>query len=76
MNRQNDETISLVDQLTAGLERAAQLAREDGIKYGTGIVIMVDDKIVHVSAEELKEQARQEAQARLAQESTKPTDEN
>lgn len=76
MNRQNDETTSFVAQVTAGLKRAAQLAREDGIKYGTGIVVMVDGKIVHISAEELKEQARQEEQARLAQESTKDANEN
>ncbi len=35
------------------LQRAAQIARETAIQTNTGIVIMREGKIVHVSAQEL-----------------------
>lgn len=44
------------------LLRAAELARETAIQTNTGIVISRDGKIIHVSADELREEAKTKAQ--------------
>ncbi|ANE55072.1 MULTISPECIES: hypothetical protein [Methylomonas] len=47
----------LVASLQA-IKRAAELARKQAIQTGTEIVIMRDEQIVHVSAEQLKQEGR------------------
>jgi hypothetical protein len=55
----NSNNISFSEQeITAALHRSAQLAREDGIKHGTGIIVSIDGKVVEITAEELKKQAK------------------
>ena len=44
----------------AAIQRAAQLARRTAIQTETGIVIVRDGKIVHISAEELRRDASEE----------------
>lgn len=46
----------------AAMQRAAQLARRTAIQTETGIVIVRDGKIVHISAEELRRDASEENQ--------------
>ncbi|GAB6047534.1 hypothetical protein JCM19379_13580 [Methyloparacoccus murrellii] len=46
----------------AAIQRAAQLARRTAIQTETGIVIVRDGKIVHISAEELRRDASEENQ--------------
>lgn len=46
----------------AAIQRAAQLARRTAIQTETGIVIVRDGKIVHISAEELRRDALEENQ--------------
>jgi pyrimidine deaminase RibD-like protein len=41
----------------AAMQRAAELARKTAIQTETGIVIVQDGKLVHVSAEELRKEA-------------------
>lgn len=53
-------TTSFEQQVSAALLQSAQLARKEGIKTGTGIVIMVDGKLVEISADELKKQSQQD----------------
>ena len=43
----------------AALQRAAQQAREIAIQTNTGIVVVKDGKIVHISADELRQEALQ-----------------
>jgi hypothetical protein len=40
----------------AAMQRAALLARKTAIQTDTGIVVMVGEKLVHVSAEKLKQE--------------------
>lgn len=47
----------LVASLQA-IKRAADLARKQAIQTGTEIVIMRDQQIVHVSAEQLQQEGR------------------
>lgn len=47
-------------KITEALHRSAQLAREDAIRHGTGIVVEMDGKIVEITADELKKQAKHE----------------
>lgn len=47
----------LEQEITAALHRSAQLAREEAIHHGTGIVVSRDGKVVEITAEELKKQA-------------------
>lgn len=47
-------------EITAALHRS--LAREEAIKPGTGIVVSIDDKVVEITADELKKQAEQSAE--------------
>lgn len=51
-------TMSFEEQVSAALLQSAQLAREDAIKYDTGLVIMVDDKLVELTAEELQKERK------------------
>ncbi|MBB3103145.1 hypothetical protein [Azomonas macrocytogenes] len=44
----------------AAIQRAAELARKTAIQTETGIVIVRDGKLVHVSAQELRENALEE----------------
>ena len=53
----NEQTI------TAALRRSAELAREDAIKYGTGIVVSIDGKVTEITADELKQEAQNKASA-------------
>jgi hypothetical protein len=59
MSAQTNSFISLEQEITAALHRSAQLAREDAIKHGTGIVVQIDGKVVEITTEELKKQAQQ-----------------
>ncbi|MCK9522271.1 MAG: hypothetical protein M0R76_04395 [Proteobacteria bacterium] len=59
MSAHSNKTASFEQQVSDALRRSAQLAREEGIKYGTGIVVQIDGKMVKISAEELKQQAEQ-----------------
>lgn len=61
MNTQINNPKSLEQEITAALRRSAQMARNEAIKHGTGIVVQIDGKIVKIDAEELKKQAQQEA---------------
>lgn len=54
MSNQAKKTSGFVDQVTAALIEAAELARDEAIKTNTGIVISQNGKIVTISAEELK----------------------
>tara|TARA_R110001606_G_scaffold399223_1_gene582513 strand:- start:8525 stop:8710 length:186 start_codon:yes stop_codon:yes gene_type:complete len=58
MSVQTNNFGSLEQEITAALHRSAQLAREEAIKYGTGIVVQIDGKVVEISTEELKKQAQ------------------
>lgn len=60
MNNQAGQTTTIEQQISAALLRSAKLAREEGIKHGTGIVVSRDGKVVRISAEELKKQAEQD----------------
>ncbi len=44
----------------AAMQRAAALARKTAIQTDTGIVIVRDGRIVHVSAQELRQTASEE----------------
>lgn len=44
-------------EISAALLRSAQLAREEAIKHGTGIVVWADGKVVEITADALKKQA-------------------
>lgn len=59
MSAQTNSFISLEQEIIAALHRSAQLAREDAIKHGTGIVVQIDGKVVEITTEELKKQAQQ-----------------
>ncbi|MBS7351053.1 MAG: hypothetical protein KIG95_13045 [Comamonas sp.] len=59
MSTQTNSPKFLEQDITAALYRSAQLAREEAIRYGTGIVVNIDGKIVEISTEELKKQAQQ-----------------
>lgn len=59
MSTQTNSPRFLEQDITAALHRSAQLAREDAIKHGTGIVVSIDGEIVEISTEELKQQAQQ-----------------
>lgn len=54
MSIQRKNIADLEKEITQALIRSAQLAREDAIKHDTSIVIMVEGKVVEVTAEELK----------------------
>ncbi|MCB1634846.1 MAG: hypothetical protein KDI51_09670 [Xanthomonadales bacterium] len=51
----------------AAMQRAAELAREIAIQTNTGIVIVRDGQIVHVSAAELREEAANNAGTRTTE---------
>jgi len=53
----------LVAEQYEALKRAAKRARLDAIRTNTGIVIVVDGKIVYVSADELREEMAREAES-------------
>lgn len=46
-------------EISAALLRSAQLAREEAINHGTGIVVWVDGKVVEITADALKKQAEE-----------------
>jgi hypothetical protein len=47
----------------AAMQRAAELARKTAIQTETGIVIVRDGKLTHVSADELRKEAAEEKDA-------------
>lgn len=60
MTDRENSVMSFEEQVSAALLRSAQLAREEAIRHGTGLVIMVDDKLVELTAEELQKEKLQE----------------
>ncbi|WP_185265841.1 hypothetical protein [Halopseudomonas xiamenensis] len=59
MSAQRENATTFEQEISAALLRSAQLAREEAIKHGTGIVVQIDGKVVEIPAEELKKQAEQ-----------------
>lgn len=51
-----NSVMSFEEQVSAALLQSAQLAREEAIRHGTGLVVMVDDKLVELTAEELQKE--------------------
>lgn len=54
-----ESTMTFEQRISDALLRSAQLAREDAIKHGTGIVVEKDGKVVEITNDELKKQAEQ-----------------
>lgn len=47
-----------VDEVSAALVKAAELAREEAIRTNTGIVVSENGEVITISAEELKAQKK------------------
>lgn len=58
MNMQEKHRLILEKDISAALLKSAQLAREEAIRHGTGIVVQMDGEVVEISAKELKKQAQ------------------
>lgn len=53
MSNQSEKTSDFVEQVTAALIKAGELARDEAIKTNTGIVVSENGKVVTISAAEL-----------------------
>lgn len=53
MSNQSEKTNDFVEQVTAALIKAGELARDEAIKTNTGIVVSQNGKVVTISAAEL-----------------------
>lgn len=60
MSNPEESPSEFAKEITEALARSYKLAREDAIKHGTSLVFWENDKIVFVTAEELKAEVEAE----------------
>ena len=58
MSTETNLSMDFEREVSAALLRAADLARDDGIKTNTGIVISQNGKIITLTAEQLRQKSK------------------